>query len=380
MATETETPKTPGPTPTTPKLGQPARPARHSGRWSGYRHLLWVRILELKSEPEVVFWVFIFPLLLAAGLGIAFRNKPADVTSVVVIAGDGAQKTLAMLQTSPAHSTIRATVLDRDAALNAFHVGKYDLVIESNPDASYTYYYDPARPESVLSRAETDPALQSPAGRKDALTTSAQSSSEPGSRYIDFLIPGLLGMNLMNSGMWGVGFALVEMRQRKLLKRFVATPMRRSDFLLALTSSRLVLMVIEVGLLLGFGVLVFHMRVHGWRSVLSVLLLASLGAVTFGGVGLLTACRAQKIESVSGLINLVMMPMWIFSGVFFSYQKFPAIAHPFIKALPLTALNDALRSTIIEGASLSSQSGRLLVLAVWGGLSFILALRWFRWT
>jgi ABC-2 type transport system permease protein len=380
MATETETPKTPGPTPTTPKLGQPNRPARHSGRWSGYRHLLWVRILELKREPEVVFWVFIFPLLLAAGLGIAFRNKPADVTSVVVIAGDGAQKTLAMLQTSPAHSTIRATVLDRDAALNAFHVGKYDLVIESNPDASYTYYYDPARPESVLSRAEIDAALQSAAGRKDALTTSAQSSSEPGSRYIDFLIPGLLGMNLMNSGMWGVGFALVEMRQRKLLKRFVATPMRRSDFLLALTSSRLVLMVIEVGLLLGFGVLVFHMRVQGWRSMLSVLLLASLGAITFGGVGLLTACRAQKIESVSGLINLVMMPMWIFSGVFFSYDKFPAMAHPFIKALPLTALNDALRATIIEGATLSSQSGRLLVLAVWGGVSFVLALRWFRWT
>jgi ABC-2 type transport system permease protein len=349
-------------------------------RWSGYRHLLWVRIIELRREPEVVFWVFIFPLLLAAGLGIAFRNKPADVTSVVVIEGAGAQKTLVMLQNSAAHSTIRASVLDREAALKAFHFGKYDLAIESNPDGSYTYYYDPALPESVLSRAEIDAALQSAAGRKDALATSTRPSSEPGSRYIDFLIPGLLGMNLMNSGMWGVGFALVEMRQRKLLKRFVATPMRRSDFLLALISSRLVLMVIEVGLLLGFGVLVFHMRVQGWRSLLSVFLLASLGAVAFGGIGLLTACRAQKIESVSGLINLVMMPMWIFSGVFFSYQKFPAMAHPFIKALRLTALNDALRATIIEGATLSSQSGRLLVLAVWGGVSFILALRWFRWT
>jgi ABC-2 type transport system permease protein len=360
---------------------QPTPAARQNGRWSGYRHLLWARILELKREPEVVFWVFIFPLLLAAGLGIAFRNKPADITSVVVIDGAGAQKTLAMLRSSSdksSHSTVRATVLDRDAALKAFHFGKYDLAIESNPDGSYTFYYDPARPESVLSRAEIDAALQSAAGRKDALTTSAQSSSEPGSRYIDFLIPGLLGMNLMNSGMWGVGFALVEMRQRKLLKRFVATPMRRSDFLLALTSSRLVLMVIEVGLLLGFGVLVFHMRVQG--SIVSIILLATLGAVAFGGVGLLTACRAQKIETVSGLINLVMMPMWIFSGVFFSYDRFPAIAHPFIKALPLTALNDALRATIIEGAPLGSQSGRLLVLAVWGGVSFILALRWFRWT
>jgi ABC-type multidrug transport system permease subunit len=374
---------------------QPIPPVRRSGRWSGYRHLLWARILELKREPEVVFWVFIFPLLLAAGLGIAFRNKPADITSVVVIDGPGAQKTLAMLQTSnkgsdkssdkgsydkrsSSHSTVQTTVLDRDAALKAFHFGKFDLAIESNPDGSYTYYYDPARPESVLSRAEIDARLQSAAGRKDALATSAQSSSEPGSRYIDFLIPGLLGMNLMNSGMWGVGFALVEMRQRKLLKRFVATPMRRSDFLLALTSSRLVLMVIEVGLLLSFGVLVFHMPMQG--SILAVLLLGSLGAVAFGGVGLLTACRAQKIETVSGLINVVMMPMWIFSGVFFSYQRFPAITHPFIKALPLTALNDALRATILEGATLGSQSGRLLVLAVWGGVSFILALRWFRWT
>jgi ABC-2 type transport system permease protein len=361
---------------------QSVLPARRNSRWSGYRHLLCARILELKREPEKVFWVFIFPVLLAAGLGIAFRNKPADTTSVVVIDSADAQKTLAMLdysnKTWPAHSAIRATVLDRDAALKAFHVGKYDLVIESKPDGSYTYYYDPVRPESVLSRAEIDAALQSAAGRKDALATSSQSSSEPGSRYIDFLVPGLLGMNLMESGMWGVGFALVEMRQRKLLKRFIATPMRRSDFLLALTSSRLVLNVIQAGLLLSFGVLVFHMRVRG--SITSVLLLTSLGAIAFGGVGILTACRAQKIESVSGLINLVTMPMWIFSGVFFSYQKFPAIAQPFIKALPLTVLNDALRATIIEGASLGSQSGRLLLLAVWGGVSFMIALRWFRWS
>src|ERR1035438_8435872 len=297
--TETNPPITDG----SERGAQRGRANRRNGRWSGYRHLLWARILELKREPEVVFWVFIFPLLLAAGLGIAFRNKPADVTSVVVISNAGAQKTLDMLQSSTGRSAtsksaaIRATVLDRDAALKAFHFGKYDLVIEANADGSYTYHYDPARPESVLSRAEIDAALQSVAGRKDAVATASQSSSEPGSRYIDFLIPGLLGMNLMNSGMWGVGFAVVEMRQRKLLRRFVATPMRRSDFLLALISSRLVLMVIEVGLLLGFGVAVFHMRVQGWRSILSVLALASLGAICFGGVGLLTACRAQKIES-----------------------------------------------------------------------------------
>ena len=210
------------------------------------------------------------------------------------------------------------------------------------------------------------------------MKTDATQASEPGARYIDFLIPGLLGMNLMNSGMWGIGFALVDMRQRKLLKRFVASPMRRTDFLLALGSSRLVLMLIEVALLLGFGVLVFRMLVEG--ALLSILLVGAIGAVSFGAIGLLTASRAQKIESVSGLINLVMMPMWIFSGVFFSYERFPAIVQPAIKALPLTALNDALRAIILQGASLVSQLSRIAILVLWGGLSFVLALKWFRWS
>jgi len=138
------------------------------------------------------------------------------------------------------------------------------------------------------------------------------------------------------------------------------------------------LMVAEVGLLLGFGVLVFHMRVLG--SVLTILLIGAAGALGFAGIGLLTASRAQKIESVSGLINVVMMPMWIFSGVFFSYERFPATIQPFIKMLPLTALNDALRATILEGSPFAAQSGRLLVLVLWGGISFGFALKWFRLT
>ena len=326
----------------------------------------------------MIFWVFGFPVLLALGLGLAFRNKPADVTSVAIVAGPGADNVAALLQHSSRGSSIRADQVDEQQALQGFRLGKYDLVVTPDGKEGFQYRYDPARPESVLSRALVDDALQAGAGRKDPVTTSAVTSSEPGSRYIDFLIPGLLGMNLMNSGMWGIGFALVDMRQRKLLKRFVATPMRRSDFLLALTSSRLVLMVIEIVLLLGFGVLVFHMRVLG--SLFTILLLATVGAVSFGGLGFLTASRAQKLESVSGLMNIVMMPMWIFSGVFFSSERFPGVVQPFIKALPLTALNDALRATILQGASLAAQSGRLLILALWGGISFALALRWFRWT
>jgi ABC-type multidrug transport system permease subunit len=333
---------------------------------------------ELRREKEVAFWVFVFPLLLALGLGFAFRNKPADRTSIAIVAGPNAQNILSLLQNSPQKAAIRTEIVERSRASNGLRLGKYDLVVEPMSPDRVQYDYDPARPESVLSHTEVNDALQSAAGRKDVVATTSVSSSEPGSRYIDFLIPGLLGMNLMNSGMWGIGFALVDMRQRKLLKRFVATPMRRGDFLLALASSRLIMMVIEVGLLLTFGILAFHMRVLG--SLLSILLIGAIGATAFGGLGLLTASRAQKIESVSGLINLVMMPMWIFSGVFFSYERFPAAVQPFIKALPLTALNDALRATILEGSSLVSQSGRILILVLWGGISFVLALRWFRWT
>ena len=354
------------------------KPRRRNGRWSGYAHLLGARMLELKREPEVVFWVFVFPLLLALGLGIAFRNKPGDAVPVAIVSGAGFENTQALLERSPQHGSFKIQVLDSEAARTGFRLGKFDVVIEPDGKGGLQYRYDPARPESVLARAQVDDALQVAAGRKDAIATTVVTSSEPGSRYIDFLIPGLLGMNLMNSGMWGIGFALVDMRQRKLLKRFVGTPMRRGDFLLALMSSRLILMIIEIGLLLLFGVFIFHMRVLG--SIFSIMLLGALGALTFGGVGLLTASRAQKIESVSGLINLVMMPMWIFSGVFFSYERFPAIVQPLIKALPLTALNDALRASILEGTPLLHQWSRLLVLALWGGISFLLALKWFRWT
>jgi ABC-2 type transport system permease protein len=363
----------------TPPKNLPAEPrtTQLNGRWSGFRHLLKARLLELKREREVIFWAFGFPVLLAIGLGIAFGHKSADIAPVAIIDGAGAADALRLLQHSPQSSLLRPSVVAEGDALQGFRLGRYDLVVVPDGKGGFEYRYDPARSESVLARAQVDDALQTASGRKDPVATIAVASSEPGSRYIDFLIPGLLGMNLMNSGMWGLGFALVDMRQRKLLKRFVGTPMRRSDFLLALISSRLVLMVIEIGILLGFGVLAFHMRVLG--SLFSIVLLASMGAVSFGGLGLLVASRADKIESVSGLMNLVMMPMWIFSGVFFSSERFPALLQPFIKLLPLTALNDALRATILQGASLGAQSGRLLILVLWGGISFVLALRWFRW-
>jgi ABC-2 type transport system permease protein len=349
-----------------------------NSRWKGYQQLVLVRLKELWREPEVIFWVFVFPILLALGLGIAFRDKPADISRVVIVAGPGADRARMLLTVAPGDGSVHADIRSAPDAHNQFRLGKYDLIVTPEPSGGFEYQYDAARPESVLARTVVDDVLQAASGRRNPVTTSSRVSSEPGSRYIDFLIPGLLGMNLMNSGMWGIGFALVDMRQRKLLKRFVASPMRRGDFLLALASSRLVLMLIELALLLGFGIIAFHMRVMG--SWAAILLISAIGALCFGGVGLLTASRARKIESVSGLINLVMMPMWIFSGVFFSYARFPAVIQPLIKALPLTALNDALRASVLEGAPLATQGIRLLVLCIWGFGSYFLALRWFRWT
>jgi ABC-type multidrug transport system permease subunit len=201
--------------------------------------------------------------------------------------------------------------------------------------------------------------------------------TEPGSRYVDYLVPGLLGMNLMGGGLWGVGFVIVEMRLRKLLKRYLATPMRRSDFLIGIMCSRLIFMVPEVLVLLLFARLSFGVVIYG--SLFSVLVLVLAGAFCFAGIGLLIASRAKTIETVSGLMNLVMLPMWLLSGIFFSPDRFPDALQPLIKALPLTPLIEALRAVMLEGASLDTQLWRIAICIGWGALSFVLALKWFRW-
>ena len=221
-------------------------------------------------------------------------------------------------------------------------------------------------------------ALQQAAGRQDAVRTLPdEEMREPGSRYIDFLVPGLLGMSLMGGGLWGVGFAIVDMRIRKLLKRFVATPMRRSDFLLGIMISRLVFMIPEVLVLLVFARLFFGVVIAG--NVAAVLVLILVGAFTFAGTGLLVASRAKTLETASGLMNLTMLPMWLLSGIFFSPDRFPPAIQPFIRALPLTPLIDGLRAVMLEGASLGSQSLNLAILLVWGAVTFVLGIKWFRW-
>jgi ABC-2 type transport system permease protein len=311
-------------------------------------------------------------VLLALGLGIAFRSRPAQPLRIAVQQGPGAANLAEALDRSP---KLRATLLPPEAAHNDLRTGKLALVVV--PGDSVTYVYDPTRNDSRLARQLVDDAVQRDAGRADALIVGEDHLTEPGSRYIDFLIPGLLGLNLMGSGMWGIGFNIVQARRKRLLKRLLATPMRRSHYLLSFMLSRFVFMILEVAALVGFGWLVFDVRVYG--SISDLLIVAVVGALAFAGLGLLAASRARTIEGVSGIMNLVMLPMWIFSGVFFSYANFPDALQPFIQALPLTPLNDSLRAVMIDGAPLTANLTRLAVIGAWGLVSFVTALRIFRW-
>ena len=330
------------------------------------------RVRELVREPEAVFWVFVFPILLAAILGLAFRSRPPDALPVAVVEGPAAQARMQALQ---AESSLKPQRLHEAQARAALVRGRVVLVVSAQEPPAYTY--DPTQPESRAARMAVDAALQRAAGRADAFAPGAVEVTEPGARYVDFLVPGLLGMNLMGTGMWGVGFSLVVARNGKLLKRLVAAPARRSHLLAAQLLSRLMFLVPEAGALLIFAWVLLHVPMRG--SLVALAVVSLLGALAFTGLGLLTAARPRTIEGVSGIMNLVMVPMWVFSGIFFATERFPDAIQPFVKALPLTALNDALRAVMLDGAGLAATGPQLLNLAVWGVLSFAIALRIFRW-
>lgn len=359
------------------------------------------RLREFTREPEAMFWVFIFPVLLACALGIAFRNTAPEKIRVGIEDDGRNRSAVAAIAASLGRSAdLTPVVFDPVAAARALRTGNVALIVRhagndaagsttkeasasgdqsqaSSTDPQLVYRFDPTRPESRLARLAVDDAFRRAQGHTDEVKARDETVTEPGARYIDFLIPGLMGLNLMGSGMWGIGFGIVSARGRKLLKRFAATPMRRSHYLLAFMLSRLVFLALEVAALVGFARLAFGVVVHGSHLHLAVCALA--GALSFSGLGLLVASRTRTIEGVSGLMNFVLLPMWLLSGTFFSAARFPAVLQPFIKALPLTALNDSFRAVINEGLSISTQWPQILILLLWGLISFLIALKIFRW-
>jgi ABC-type multidrug transport system permease subunit len=351
-------------------------------------------------EPAAVFWTYGFPVVLALALGIAFRNRPPEPVTVAIEATPGCEAWRDALFTN---AQVRVRWLKPQEAREALRVGKVSVVVgrhasrssrreealaNSSPEsqspltsaateAVRIYQYDPTRPESRMARAVVDDALQRSEGRADPTLALDRLVSEPGSRYIDFLIPGLLGFNLMSSGLWGVGFVIVEMRFRKLIKRLMATPMSRTHFLLSFVLVRAIFLLGEIPVLLGFARFVFDVPIRG--SLLLILGLSALGSLMFAGMGLLIGSRAQNTHTVAGLVNLTTLPMLVTSGVFFSATRFPEAVQPIIQLLPLTALIEAVRAVMLDGAGVAAVANQIGVMLLWGVISFVIALRIFRW-
>ncbi len=351
---------------------------------SSLRELYLTRLREFTRQPARIFWVYVFPLLMAIVLGVAFKNRQPEPVEVTVVAMPGSESVVQAFGSAeakagrPGRPPLQFRTLAPAEAQHELETGKTALLVEAGTDGGVTFRYDPTRPESASARNVVDDILQRAAGREDRVRTQDATDTKPGSRYIDFLIPGLIALNTMGGGLWGVGFLLVNFRIAKLLKRFAATPMPRRNFLLAILGARLTFLIPDVGVLLLLGVLGFGMPIRG--SWVLLILIELMGALAFAGIGMLVASRAKTTETVSGLMNLVMVPMWLLSGVFFSTARYPAAIQPLIQALPLTQLCNGLRLVILEGAGLAQVAPALAILTAWSVGSFVLALRLFRWT
>jgi ABC-type multidrug transport system permease subunit len=347
--------------------------SRASGWLNPRWQLFLMRLRSFAREPAATFWVFGFPLLMSIALGLAFRSQGASRLSVAVAEGPERSAVLSALSSSEGLS---ATAMPLEEARQALRQGRVALVVV--PEATARLLLDPTQPDARTARLLAVDALERAAGRADPRPLSEERVSVPGTRYIDFLIPGLLGFGLMSSSIWGLGWVVVQMRTGKLLRRLAATPMRKWDFLLAFAAGRLLLGLLEVLFFLGFARLLFDVRIAG--SPVTFVVWALAGALSFAGLSALVASRAQTSETASGLMNLVTLPMTVVSGVFFSASHFPGWVQPALRALPLTALIDGLRAISIEGAGVAALLLPALVLAVWGVGSFALAVRLFRWT
>ena len=337
--------------------------------YSSLYQLTMVRFRLFLREPEAIFWIFFFPILLAVGLGIAFRNRPADVLQV------GAT-TPQLTQALAADKGLTAVTLDEQSGTHQLATGQILLLAIQTP-GGVAYKYDDTNPDARTARLLGDRAVQAAAGRKDAVTASNELIHETGARYIDFVVPGLLGMNLMGSAMWGLGFAIVDARQKKLLKRLVASPMLKWQYLSSYLLSRLAMLIIEVAFFLGFAKIAFGVPFRG--SFAELVLLCLLTSMAFSALGLLVSSRVKTMEGASGLMNLIMLPMWILSGVFFSASRFPAVIQPIVRALPLTAAIEGMRGNMLQGMGLVQLMPQVLILIAWFCVPFAVALRIFRW-
>ncbi len=359
--------------------------------------LIIIRFKEFIREPGIIFWSIIFPVLMAWVLGIAFTRQPTMVQHVAIqLESDSLQNSklkdfLLVADTTQGgafgkeyvrtmesqklgDTRYKFSLVTAEDALLMIKRGITSMIILDNQD-TLSFRFDPQSPDAKLLYITLSNAILED-GRVIS-EAEIKPLTQKGGRYIDFLVPGLIAMGLMNSIMWGISYALIDMRVKKLLRRMVATPMKKSYFMVSHFVARLLLGIIEAGILFGFAHFYFDTTIQGSAFAFVVVFFA--GTVTFSGIAILIASRVNNSRVGTGLINVITLPMTILSGIFFSYHNFPDEVIPIIQKLPLTMLADSIRAIFIEGAGLADVWLNTLILFSIGIATFLLGLRIYKW-
>jgi len=338
---------------------------------NSFINLVMIQLRELVRELDVLFWSLVFPIVLATVLGLAFANQEPVTHQVAVIRNAYTQDNPSVRRLATMPAAFHFLYLSERDAFLRLKRGEVSLILEPRDSVQLTYHFDPQNQDAQAQywQLEKKLAVANP-------TTVAPLRTQ-GSRYIDFLIPGLLAYGIMSSCIWGIGWNLIELRIRKLLRRIVATPLNRAEFLLAQFAVRLILSLIEVGVLFLFAYWFFGIRLQGTLAAGLAVFLVSNAA--FGGIAVLVAARPDKTTVGNGIVSFVTLSMMTVSGIFFSYTHFPVWAVTFIRYLPLTLAADTARGVFNEGLGLFDIAGKLMALLSYGVVCFVVGLRWFRW-
>jgi ABC-type multidrug transport system permease subunit len=358
--------------------------------------LIFAHFAELIREPAVLFWGILFPILMAWGLGIAFTQK-GNVTLRIAFISENTkvqnpegtlftflkrnaknkdnQYFIDLKNEKLGNVSIVFLESDRSKAYTMLKKGDVNLIIEDG--IKLAYHFDPANSEAQKGYLLVSNMLNFGARYYSDNQSEIKPLTILGTRYIDFLIPGLIGMGVMMASTWGISYTIIERRSKKLLRRMVATPMKKSNFLFALMTARFSMNVLEAGLLFLFSWLYFHIHIQGSITALMAVFIA--GNVAFSGLSILISSHTANSEVGNGIINAVVTPMLVLSGIFFSYHNFPEWALPVIRNLPLTMLADSMRSIFNEGASFAGVYREIIVLMLTGMISFVVGLKIFKW-
>ncbi len=365
-------------------------------RFNQLRQLISALFLEIIREPGVLFWGILFPILMSLGLGLAFTKKSDVLRKVAIIHGNSVISSFlensceknnnsdsdtwkwkyTIKDEKLGNSIFQFYDLQWDEAVKLLKRGTVNVLILGMTD-SVEYHFDPMNPDAQLTYLKLSTIL----GHGEIQPVQVNAEIKPltvtGTRYIDFLVPGLIGLGVMMSSMWGISYGIIEKRSKKLLRRLVATPMRKSHFLLALITVRIIMNFIESTVLFLFALFAFKMTIQGDISALILMFLA--GNIAFAGLAVLVSSHTSNTEVGNGLINAVVFPMMVLSGIFFSYQNFPDWSLPFIRNLPLTILTDGLRSIFNEGAGYHEVALPIIILTSFGAIFFSIGLKIFKW-